>query len=91
MSQPKKSVISAAILREIGENAFPDVVEECPVCHGRPPISSVHGLTFTCPTCKGHGFITREMTAREEHYWIIHVIKGIQSEQSDFRANYLRR
>lgn len=90
MSKPKKSVIGADILAKIGEEAFPDVVEKCPRCGGgnHLPVCSVHGLCESCPTCKGHGFITRTMDAREEHYWIIHLIKGIQD---DIRANYLRR
>ena len=72
---PKNSTISANYLAKIGENAFPDVREPCPRCLGVTcTIVTVHGVADHCPMCRGFGEIVRTMTAREEHFWIIHLI-----------------
>lgn len=79
MKKPKMTTVNAEVLKQIGEEAFPDVSEECPTCRGTGKAHpTVHGVETRCPTCGGMGRITREMTAREEHYWILHLLQGYQ-------------
>ena len=72
----KKSTIGADYLAQIGEEAFPAVNKRCPKCGGQGYMyESVHGVKERCDLCRGMGVIVRDMTAREEHFWIIHLLK----------------
>lgn len=70
-----KSTVRVEILEKIAAEAFPDVEERCVECRGTGvAYRNVHGVETDCLNCIGLGFVVREMTAREEHYWIIHLI-----------------
>lgn len=84
MSRISKSAVDAEYLAEIGKNAFPAVREPCSTCRetGNGP-ETVAGLKESCRDCRGHTFIIREMTAREEHFWIIHLLNERTSNPVD--------
>jgi len=60
---------------------FPPVKEQCPGCKGCGTIEIPHGQ-IQCPNCPpdpeiedmGWGFVLREMTSREEHAYILHLL-----------------
>lgn len=80
MQKLKKSTVRAEILTKIGEEAFPDVTETCETCHGKGYVTeTVHGVRHSCDDCRGMGYVVRTMTAREEHFWIIHLLTDIQT------------
>ena len=79
MSKPKLSTVDASYLAKIGEEAFPDVMEPCVQCGGSGKgYQNVHGTAERCEWCRGEGRKTRPMDAREEHFWIIHLIDEFQ-------------
>ena len=79
MPKPKKSTVRAEVLAKIGEEAFPDVVETCAWCSGKGYcLETVHGARDRCEWCRGVGQRTRTMDAREEHFWIIHLLSEFQ-------------
>ena len=86
--KPKKLTVNAELLAKLGQEAFPDVNQTCVVCRGSGGhVETVYGLKSFCGTCRGRGEIVREMTAREEHYWILHLISETnRSNQTKFAS-----
>ena len=70
--------MDADYLENIGRNAFPAVRIPCVKCRQTGVIcETVHGIKEKCPDCLGRTVLVREMTAREEHFWIIHLINKL--------------
>ena len=73
-NQPPDMVTEA----ELGAAAaqFPTVKCVCPTCDGEQTVRDDFLKTkHPCHECEGLGFFTREMDSREEHYYILHLLK----------------
>lgn len=59
---------------------YPPVECVCGMCNGEKsipdPTYELGNSTsrIPCPTCEGSGFYLREMDAREEHFYIMHLL-----------------
>lgn len=56
---------------------FPLVKCVCPTCEGTCEVSDFYEPSerIACHECGGVGYYLREMDAREEHYYIMHLLK----------------
>ena len=52
---------------------FPPVKAKCTGCGGTGQLDEATG----CPNCGGSGFTLREMDAREEHFYLMHLINNL--------------
>lgn len=73
----KDTVLAAAMA------SFPPVREQCPGCKGVTTIEIPHG-EIDCPNCTlegsetgGTGYVLREMDAREEHAYLLILMKRL--------------
>lgn len=72
-NQPPETVSEA----DLGAAAalLPPVRVVCPTCNGEGTVYATQESQPTCHECDGLGFHTREMDSREEHYYILHLLK----------------
>lgn len=55
---------------------FPPVKQDCTACQDGK-LRLADSRTIDCPNCDGKGFTIREMDAREEHWYLMYLINGI--------------
>lgn len=71
MNEPVNERVLGAAAAE-----FPPVECECPTCEGEETVMHPeHNHPVVCHECEGRGVFYREMDAREEHYYIMHLLK----------------
>ncbi len=53
---------------------IPPVQCVCEVCNGAGEVYYSRESQVQCHRCEGAGYFLREMTKREEHYYILHLL-----------------